>query len=219
MVKYCTESLLLKQEGNLKAFTVVNDEVIYYNFITIDNFMQVIRILFVMIVARSLAITATSQQENIGVSKKKDGKMIKVYSIENKGYVELEKINKSNEEWRKILTPEQFEVTRHEATECAFTGHFLNNHEKGVYRCVCCGNDLFVSDAKFESGTGWPSFFQPVAGENIILKTDKSLFMIRTEVLCSRCGAHLGHVFEDGPKPTGLRFCINSVALKFEKIE
>jgi peptide-methionine (R)-S-oxide reductase len=162
---------------------------------------------------------AIALHEKNGSDQKRDEAMIKVYSVEKKGFIEVERVNRPDEEWRKVLTPEQFDVTRHEATECAFTGHYLNNHEKGIYRCVCCGNDLFISDTKFESGTGWPSFFQPVDRENIQMKTDTSFLMTRTEVLCTRCGSHLGHVFEDGPKPTGLRFCINSVALKFEKIK
>lgn len=128
----------------------------------------------------------------------------------------MEKIRKSDEEWRQQLTAVEYNVCREKGTEPPFTGEYENCKETGVYSCLCCGFDLFSSSHKFDSGTGWPSFWKPVAEEAVATKTDRGMFMTRTEVLCPRCDAHLGHVFDDGPKPTGMRYCINSVSLKLK---
>jgi peptide-methionine (R)-S-oxide reductase len=134
------------------------------------------------------------------------------------GAIEMvDKIEKSDQEWKEILTTEQYQVLRKKGTECAFTGDYYDFKGEGIYKCASCGNELFSSDTKYDSGSGWPSFWAPISDNKIELKEDNSLFMRRTEVLCSRCGGHLGHVFDDAPVPTRLRYCINSISLQFEE--
>ncbi len=135
----------------------------------------------------------------------------------NKKPVRADKVVKTEEEWKKLLTKDQFYVMRKQGTERAFSGAFWDHHEKGIYTCGCCDLPLFSSDTKFDSGTGWPSYYQPISKKDVTEIVDRSLGMVRTEVECARCDAHLGHVFDDGPKPTGLRYCINSLSLKFVK--
>jgi peptide-methionine (R)-S-oxide reductase len=146
-----------------------------------------------------------------------ESKYVVLYSVEDGRLILSDKVIRSEGEWKEILPPERFRILRKKGTERPFTGVLLNNHEDGTYRCAGCNADLFTSDTKFESGTGWPSFYAPVAKQNIAVEVDHSYGVRRIEILCRRCGGHLGHVFNDGPRPTGLRFCVNSASLVFEK--
>jgi peptide-methionine (R)-S-oxide reductase len=170
--------------------------------------MKTISKLFLYIVCLSTTLLTACAQDNktmTSVKSKKDSTKMS------------DEIKMSDEEWKKKLSPEQFHVCREKGTERAFTGKYYDSKEKGTYKCAACGNPLFSSDAKFDSGTGWPSFYAPVDSSKIEEHKDKSYGMIRTEVLCKKCGSHLGHVFDDGPQPTGMRYCINSVSLDLDK--
>jgi peptide-methionine (R)-S-oxide reductase len=148
---------------------------------------------------------------------KENSALVPIYSVKT-GKLELvERIKKTDDEWKKSLSKESYNVARKQGTELAFTGKYHNCHDDGIYECVCCGTDLFDSKTKFDSGTGWPSFWKPIADENVKEHDDRSYGMLRKEVLCARCDAHLGHVFNDGPKPTGLRYCMNSASLNLVK--
>ena len=167
---------------------------------------------------KSATAEAGTQQKPVGNQSPQEVDIVEFTdSGERKETVHVPKLVKTENEWKQQLSPGAYNITREDGTEMAFTGEYWNNHEQGIYRCVCCGTALFSSDTKFESGTGWPSFYQPIAEENVEKIDDTTFGMRRTAVECTRCDAHLGHVFDDGPRPTGQRYCMNSASLKFVK--